>query len=120
MYDPLAGMTEAECYVYANAAILTAAITGPPKQLARDEENGIEISTIHAMEGWFETAICMHVGIDYNVCPVERYETEAGAVAGHAAWVEAISNGVDTITDIGYGALTKPKEIRLEAHSGKA
>ena len=111
-YDPLEGMSYTECYSSGLAAITTGLLLGPPREVQQDEIGKLLVSTIEAIEGWYETAIC-YGETEWHVHPVERYRTEAEALEGHALWLTLIP-ALTEITDIGYGALTPAKQIKIK------
>lgn len=115
MYDPMEGWDEAMCWASGQAAILAGGIFGPPEQISVTEfSGGSFLSTIEAIEGWFETAVCLNGGSeDYSVHPVERYATKQDALRGHVVWAALIPT-LNEITDIGYGALTPAKQVSIK------
>lgn len=91
-------------------AIANYFMKGPPPRLEYTDLGGFEISTIHAYEGFYETAICDAL----DVHPVERYETEEAAREGHEKWRKEVEFGRRTFTKLGYGSVTDPVEITLK------
>ena len=93
------------------AALLTvASAMGPPPTLAVDEAGGLVVSTVKSWDLGYETAL-----IDANPdgpYPVERYETEEEARAGHARWVLA-APGLTTIVKLGYMDVVADERVTL-------
>lgn len=84
-------------------------MTKSPERIACDEVNGLVISTIHAHEGFYETAILDAV---YPI-PVERYGADReAALKGHAEWMKKAET-IETVTKLGYGDLAQPEIVTL-------
>lgn len=82
---------------------------GGATRIARDEVDGLIVSTVDSGDMGPETAV-----IDRNgTHPVERYESEDEARKGHVAWVENIRKGVRKVTKLGYGRLIEDEPITL-------
>lgn len=85
--------------------------SGAP-QLALDEVDDIEVSTIQTLDlaHIYETAV--RVDDDGDVHPVERYVTEEEALAGHARWVAVMRDERPTLLiDIGFPGVIPPEEF---------
>jgi len=81
---------------------------GPKRQIDRTEVGGVTVSTVDTVDLGLETAICDAVGAH----PVEHYETEEQARAGHAAWV-ARAPELTTIRKLGYGTTLEAEDHTL-------
>lgn len=77
-----------------------AVVAGPAPQIARDEVDGLTVSTVNSIDQGYETAILDAV----DVYPVERYQTLEGAIEGHQKWLEA-APGLLAVTKLSYGSL---------------
>jgi len=83
-----------------------------PVSIARDEVNGVIVSTVITNDRGPETAIIDRAGTH----PVERYDTEDDAIKGHKKWVKE----AETITDViklGYTSLVPSTLIHLSRFS---
>lgn len=77
------------------------------KILARTEVDGLTVSTVETNDMGPETAV-----IDAaHAFPVERYETQAEALAGHNKWCEMVK-GLTAVKALGYGSLVD-SEVRI-------
>jgi hypothetical protein len=93
------------------AGLIAAVATGGPQPnvLPKDKANGLGISTINSQDMGYETAI-----LDAkNAHPVERYETEDEAKAGHAKWLKRVQEGLSEVTRLGYGDIVDDEQITL-------
>jgi hypothetical protein len=90
--------------------VLDAITNGPAPDVAeKTSVDGLKVSTVETVDLGFETAI-----MDANSAhPVERYDTEDEAIAGHKRWVEKAPS-LEVITVLGYGDLLDPTEVTLE------
>lgn len=67
------------------------------RMVARDEVDGLIVSTAHTADEGYETAI-----IDTeSAYPVERYEDKDAAVLGHSKWLKDIV-GKETVDRLGW------------------
>lgn len=79
------------------------------RKVARDEVDGLTISTAFTSDEGFETAV-----IDKNgVHPVQRYGNREESIVGHQEWLKKIV-GMTDITQLGAWEIVDPKEIKLE------
>lgn len=86
---------------------------GPPPQIERTQHpDGVIVSTIkmYDLDG-YETAVIAIVDGDHSH-PVERYETEAQARAGHLKWVD-LTRDAHHVTQLGYGDMVEPEIKRI-------
>lgn len=68
------------------------------RKLDKTEVNGLKVSTVWVDDfGCYETAI-IDAG---DVYPVERYDNEGEAIAGHQAWIAKATEGLTTVTRLG-------------------
>ena len=82
---------------------------GPSERIARDEVNGLVVSTVLTTDMGYETAL-----IDkHNAYPVERYSSRDDAVAGHAKWCD-LAQSLAKVAKLGYGDLVQAKDVTLE------
>lgn len=76
---------------------------------SRDNVNGIIVSTVITPDMGWETAL-----VDKNGAhPVERYETEEQAEAGHKKWMALARTGTKVLK-LGYGDVVDDVEITLD------
>ncbi len=83
------------------------------RAIIEKHEGPIRVSTIWADDvGQFETAL-----LDANgTYPVERYNEQDQAVAGHERWIVFADTGDgQVITQLGYGSSIDPESITLVA-----
>lgn len=83
-----------------------------PRQIAFDEFDDVKISTIQTVDlaQIYETAL--RAGEDGGTHPVERYVTEAEALAGHARWVSVMRDERPVLLiDIGFPGVIPPTEF---------
>lgn len=90
--------------------VIDALATGEAPRVAdKAEVNGLVVSTVDTAYMGYETAL-----LDARSAhPVERYATEAEAVAGHQRWTEK-AKSITTVTKLGWGGLVGDEEITLE------
>lgn len=78
------------------------------RKVARDEVNGLEVSTAYTSDYGYETAI-----LDQNGAhPVERYLDKSAAIVGHAIWLEYAKTATGVI-ELGAWGIIPDKEITL-------
>jgi hypothetical protein len=78
------------------------------RKVARDDVNGLTVSTAYTSDEGYETAV-----IDENGAhPVERYEDRAASILGHSKWIE-IAKSATTITQLGAWGIVDDSEIIL-------
>lgn len=85
------------------------------RKVARDEVNGLTISTCWTSDFGYETAV-----IDENgPHPVERYKTKTAATKGHKVWLEKAKT-LKHITELGTGdGIIEDEVITLTRGRGK-
>jgi hypothetical protein len=80
------------------------------RKVARDEVEGLIVSTAFTSDEGYETAILDEGGTH----PVERYVTRADAVNGHNHWLAIAKNTETTeITQLGYGKMLEAEVVHL-------
>lgn len=78
-------------------------LSNPPKSIARDQANGLLVSTIFTSDGSYETGIVGKPKPDLShTAAVERYPDEASARAGHARWLERVKDGQRSFSSLAY------------------
>lgn len=78
------------------------------RKVAKDEINGIEVSTAYSSDCGYETAILDENGVH----PVERYGTKQDAESGHKKWLKKAKT-IKKITKLGWMGLCDDEEIEI-------
>ena len=79
------------------------------RKVARDEVNGVEVSTVFTTDQGYETAIIDAVGAH----PVERYPSREASVEGHAKWLKQATT-LTKVTELGWNDVVPDKVITLK------
>ena len=83
---------------------------GPLAHVGRTKVGGFIVSTVLSPDEGHETAI---IDAEHAI-PVERYENEEDARAGHQRWVEKMKDPPKTVTRLGWlGSLVDPEDFEL-------
>jgi hypothetical protein len=83
-----------------------------PRKLADTDVDGYHVSTVETIDGMGrETAIANDEVGNYH--PVERYDTDEEALAGHDRWVELVRSGTREVTDLGLPGFQQPFTVNL-------
>lgn len=90
--------------------VTTISMGSPPASdvVGKNVVDGLGVSTVLASDVGYETAI-----LDAERAhPVERYDSEEDAVAGHGAWCKRVK-GLQKVTELGYGELVEDEIVEL-------